>query len=77
VGSPGSGNKPPRTVTGLSDALRSETTAVGVEFVDPLTDKWFLNDTAKLVGSDGVHLTDDGHKYLAEQLQPHITAGVR
>ncbi len=69
-------DKPPSNVTGLRDALRSAATAVGAAFVDPLTDKWFVNDTAKLVGSDGVHPPDEGHKHLADQLQPRIAAAL-
>ena len=56
--------------------IQAEAAAAGAVFVDPLTDKWFVNDTGKLVGSDGVHLTDQGHKYLADQLQPRIAAAL-
>jgi len=76
VGQSWTSDKPPSNVTGLRDTLRAEAAAAGAVFVDPLTDKWFVNDTGKLVGSDGVHLTDQGHKYLADQLQPRITAAL-
>jgi len=76
VGQSWTSDKPPSNVTGLRDTLRAEAAAAGAVFVDPLTDKWFVNDTGKLVGSDGVHLTDQGHKYLADQLQPRIAAAL-
>jgi len=72
VGQSWTSDRPPSNVTGLRDTLRAEAAAAGAVFVDPLTDKWFVNDTGKLVGSDGVHLTDQGHKYL----QPRITAAL-
>ncbi len=76
VGQSWTSDKPPSNVTVLRDTLRAEAAAAGAVFVDPLTDKWFVNDTGKLVGSDGVHLTDQGHKYLADQLQPRIAAAL-
>ncbi len=76
VGQSWTSDKPPSNVTGLRDTLRAEAAAAGAVFVDPLTDKWFVNDTGKLDGSDGVHLTDQGHKYLADQLQPRIAAAL-
>jgi len=76
VGQSWTSDKPPSNVTGLRDTLRAEAAAAGAVFVDPLTDKWFVNDTGKLVSSDGVHLTDQGHKYLADQLQPRIAAAL-
>jgi lysophospholipase L1-like esterase len=76
VGQSWTSDTPPSNVTGLHDTLRAEAAAAGAVFVDPLTDKWFVNDTGKLVSSDGVHLTDQGHKYLADQLQPPIAAAL-
>jgi len=76
VGQSWTSDKPPSNVTGLRDTLRTEATAVGAVFVDPLTDKWFVDDGEKLVGPDGVHLSDQGHKYLADQLQPRIAAAL-
>jgi len=76
VGQSWTSDRPPSNVTGLRDTLRAEAAAAGAVFVDPLTDKWFINDTGKLVGSDGVHLTDQGHKYLVDRLQPRITAAL-
>jgi len=76
VGQSWTSDNVPSNVTGLRDTLRAEAAAASAVFVDPLTDKWFVNDTGKLVGSDGVHLTDQGHKYLADQLQPRIAAAL-
>jgi len=76
VGQSWTSDNVPSSVTGLRDTLRAEAAAAGAVFVDPLADKWFVNDTGKLVGSDGVHLTDQGHKYLADQLQPRIAAAL-
>ena len=67
-------NAPPSSVTGLRDTLRTEAATAGATFVDPLTERWFVTDTAQRVGRDGVTLTDQGHRYLAEQLQPRVAA---
>ncbi len=76
IGQSWTSNSPPSSVTGPRDTLRTEATAAGATFVDPLAERWFVTDTAQLVSRDGVTLTDQGHKYLADQLQPRIAAAL-
>lgn len=59
------------TLAPLRDVLASEAQAAGADFVDPLTDQWFT-DRPDLIGADGVHPTDEGHKYMAERILPAV-----
>ena len=70
IGQSWTSTSPPSSVTDLRDTLRTEATAAGATFIDPLAERWFVTDTTQLVSRDGVTLTDQGHRYLAEQLQP-------
>ena len=76
IGQSWTSNSPPSSVTGLRDTLRTEATAAGATFIDPLAERWFVTDTTQLVSRDGVTLTDQGHRYLAEQLQPRVAAAL-
>lgn len=62
---------PPEGVFVVRDVLRSEAKAMGAVFVDPLADGWSFNDPA-LIGKDGIHPTDAGHRYLADRITPVI-----
>lgn len=66
----------PANVKALRDTLQAEAKAAGAMFVDPLADKWFVGDNGKLVGADGVHLTDQGHINLAGLIEPRIAAAL-
>lgn len=58
----------PDFITDDSRAISASATAAGAVFVDPLGERWFFGEDAKLIGSDGVHPTDAGHQYLAEKM---------
>ena len=45
----------------------------GARFVDPLVERWFVG-RPDLIAVDGVHPTDTGHRYLAEQIAGLIAA---
>lgn len=53
------------------DILRSEAESIGATFVDTIADRWFM-DRPDLIGSDGQHPTDDGHRYMAQNIAPII-----
>lgn len=49
-------------------ALAGAASAAGAAFVNPLSEGWFFGADAKLIGGDGVHPTDAGHRYMAEKM---------
>jgi lysophospholipase L1-like esterase len=64
---------PPATVLRIRDILAFQAGLVGATFVDPIAQGWFVG-RPDLIGPDGVHPTDAGHAYLAEQIAPLIGA---
>lgn len=62
---------PPRIMQ-IRDALATVSWAFGARFVDPLVERWFVG-RPELIGVDGVHPTDAGHRYLAERIA-HLIA---
>jgi lysophospholipase L1-like esterase len=62
---------PPDQILRVRDIVRDQALAAGAVFVDPLAEHWFA-DAPQLIGTDGTHPTDDGHKYLAQRIAPAI-----
>lgn len=58
----------PDFITSDSQAISGAAAAAGATFVDPLGERWFFGDEAKLIGPDGVQPTDAGHQFLAEKM---------
>ena len=42
--------------------------SVDAIFIDPLADGWFSGSRHRLIGSDGIHPTAAGHRYMAERV---------
>jgi lysophospholipase L1-like esterase len=61
---------PPDYALALRDSIHSAAEAAGALFVDPIADRWFVG--TGLIGSDGLHPTDDGHRYMADKIGPVI-----
>ncbi|GLZ51822.1 hypothetical protein Acsp07_14390 [Actinomycetospora sp. NBRC 106378] len=62
----------------LSDAVRAPALAAGATYIDPIRENWFAGaDTASppLIGSDGVHPTDAGHRLIADRVQRALERG--
>ena len=62
---------PPPEVLKIRDSLRAVASAGPAQFVDPIAEGWFV-DRPELIGADGVHPTDAGHRYMAERIAPLI-----
>ena len=60
---------PPPEVLKIRDSLRAVASAGPAQFVDPIAEGWFV-DRPELIGADGVHPTDAGHRYMAERIAP-------
>ena len=65
------GPPPGQRVLSLRDEVESAANELGLEFVDPIAERWFV-DRPDLIGADGKHPTDEGHVYLADRIAPLI-----
>ncbi|MBI5737798.1 MAG: SGNH/GDSL hydrolase family protein [Mycolicibacterium neoaurum] len=63
----------PVRIMQIRDALAIVAQASGARFVDPLVERWFVG-RPELIGVDGVHPTDSGHRYIAERIAGLIAA---
>lgn len=68
---------PPEAVTQTRDTVRDAATAAQLPFLDPIADGWFDGPDPDapdpdadqgFVGADGRHLTDEGHRRLADRV---------
>lgn len=58
---------PSDAITTVRDVIHDQATEAGMEFVDPIAEKWLVG-APDLIGADGVHPTDRGHEYLADKI---------
>lgn len=73
VGPPWPTANPPESILRIRDVLGYQAELAGASFVDPIAARWFVG-RPELIGTDGVHPTNAGHRYLAEKLAPLIGA---
>jgi lysophospholipase L1-like esterase len=73
IGPPWPTAEPPENVLRIRDALKYQADIAGATFVDPIAEGWFVG-RPDLIGKDGVHPTDAGHKYMADRIAPLIRA---
>jgi lysophospholipase L1-like esterase len=62
----------PRT-TPINEAVKAAALGLRLTYVDTLKAGWFSGSAHHFVGSDGIHPTDDGHRYLANLIVPLVT----
>lgn len=53
-----------------ADAIRKAAAAAGASYTDAID--WFHGTPGSYIGGDGIHPTDEGHKYLAKKIEPII-----
>lgn len=58
---------PPVWCRQLRDRLRGQTQRIGGVFIDPLAENWFGGDRHALIGSDGIHPTAAGYRFIARR----------
>jgi lysophospholipase L1-like esterase len=63
---------PPARCLDLRDHLRQKARSIGAIFVDPLREGWFAGSHHQLIGPDGLHPTDAGHRYIAQRIMEAI-----
>jgi lysophospholipase L1-like esterase len=67
-------SSPPAGILADRDAVHAAAEQAQAVWVDPLTADWFPTGAAGLIGSDGVHPTDAGHKHLRDLIEPVVKA---
>ena len=65
---------PPARCLDLRDHLRRTARSMHAVFVDPLAGRWFAGIRQRLIGPDGLHPTDAGHRYIAQQFVEAMAA---
>lgn len=65
---------PPAEIIDARNAIRDAAVAAGIPFTDAIG--WFNDDDGTLIGDDGIHPTDAGHRHLAELISPLIVAAL-
>lgn len=71
IGPPWGSSTPPPSVLAIRGTLRTQATAIGATFVDPIAEDWVVG-RPDLIGHDGVHPADAGHAYMAAKSAPLI-----
>lgn len=66
---------PPQRCLELRDRLRGKAASVGAVFIDPLAEGWFSGASHRLIGPDGLHPTDAGHRYIADRVEAALAGG--
>jgi lysophospholipase L1-like esterase len=69
VGPPWVNANPPAFIEDDRDGVAAAAAALDARFADPRADGWFA-DQRELIGGDGVHPTDEGHRYMADLMLP-------
>ncbi|MCX2932811.1 SGNH/GDSL hydrolase family protein [Mycobacterium sp. CVI_P3] len=62
---------PPPGIQQVRNVLKTEASASGATFVDPIADGWFVGQSI-LISSYSKDPTDAGHSYLADEITPLI-----
>jgi hypothetical protein len=73
IGPPWPTADPPAEILRARDALQYQAGVAGATFIDPIAQSWFVGQP-ELIAADGVHPTDAGHEYLADQIAPLLAA---
>lgn len=76
IGPAWSNSSPPNGAMDARGAVEAAASDAGATFVDPLALGWFYQQPY-LIGDDDVHPTNYGHVYLAEQIEPVLSAALR
>jgi lysophospholipase L1-like esterase len=60
--------RPPARCLDLRDHLRRTAASIGATFIDPLGEGWFAGGYRRLIGADGIHPTNAGHRRIADRV---------
>ena len=59
--------------TPVNEAVKAAALSLGLTYVDTLKARWFTGSASRFIGGDGIHPTDEGHRYIANLLVPLVT----
>ena len=74
IGPPWVDEDPPPSLLVAREAVAAAAAAAEASFVDPVDEGWFDGQFRKLIGADGVHPTNEGHRRMADLILPRVTA---
>ncbi|MBX7554906.1 SGNH/GDSL hydrolase family protein [Streptomyces sp. NPDC004232] len=57
----------------VDEAVAAAAMKLGLPYLSAVRRGWFTGSAHQFIGSDGVHPTDAGHAYLAEQIRPELS----
>ena len=57
----------------VDEAVKAAALSVGLNYIDTLQARWFTGSASRFIGGDGIHPTDEGHRYIANLLVPLVT----
>jgi lysophospholipase L1-like esterase len=58
--------------TPVNDAVKAAAAGLRLTYVDTVKAGWFTGSAHRLIAADGVHPTDEGHRYLADLITPRV-----
>jgi lysophospholipase L1-like esterase len=58
--------------TPVNEAVKAAAISLGLTYVDTIKAGWFTGSARTFVAGDGIHPTDDGHRYLARLIVPLV-----
>ena len=61
-------DRPPTATLALRNHLRRVAGKVDALFIDPIAERWFAGSRQTLIGSDGLHPSDQGHDFMAKRV---------
>lgn len=59
--------------TPINDAVKTVASRLGLTYVDTIKARWFTGSARSMIASDGIHPTDQGHRYLASLVLPLVS----
>lgn len=70
-------SEPVPNIYKVRDAIKAAALAAGATFIDPIEQGWFSGERETMIGTDGTHPTEAGHKFMADQIAPAIITEVQ
>ena len=58
--------------TRVNDAVKAAAAGLGLTYIDTVKAGWFTGPEHRMIASDGVHPTDEGHRYMADLIAPQV-----
>ncbi len=58
--------------TPVNEAVKAVAASLGLTYVDTIKEAWFTGSARSFVAEDGIHPTDEGHRYLASLVVPLV-----